>query len=323
MTYHSVSERVRQRNVLNVGVSLGFKGLSVRDPIHNRWEGFDIDLARAVAAAVLGDSRKINFIPLQTSDRFTALRDGVIDLGTFNASITFQREADYGITFVHPMLFDGEVLMTPVTNLSEPVCEARMTRKRRVAALRGSTTQENLRNYFDRLGLDCDIMLFDSPLQARQAYQNGLCDLYCLDYYLLAGERAQLPNKEMHIILHDRISLEAMSPAVCSHDPAWISAVGWVMKSLIEAESLNICSKVVDEVYREADGYTKTFLQPGEGLCRRLGLLPEFTREVISQVGNYGEIFNRNLGDKSALKLERRDNYPWASGGMLYSPLFI
>ncbi|KAB8307825.1 MULTISPECIES: amino acid ABC transporter substrate-binding protein [Rahnella] len=323
MSNQTVIEMIRQRDVLNVGVSLGFRGLSFRNAVKNCWEGFDIDLARAVAVAVFGDAGKIHYMPLQSGDRFRALRDGVIDLGSFNSSITFQREAESEVTFVHPMLFDGEVLMTPASNLLEPVEQASYTRKRRIAAMRGSTTEENLKRYFGNLNLSCEISLFDSPSQARQAYQHGECNIYCLDSYLLAGERAQLTDKEAHIILQDRISLETMSPAVASNDPQWLKAVTWIMRALIEAENLQVSSKNIHEMSQEATGYLKTFLYPSEQNCKNLGLRPEFIREIIHQVGNYGEIFQRNLGKYSELNQARRDNNLWSQGGMLYSPLFI
>ncbi|WP_240618669.1 transporter substrate-binding domain-containing protein [Pectobacterium punjabense] len=242
MYEQSIIKRIQQHNVLNVGVSLGFKGLSQRDAVSNAWEGFDIDLARAVAISVLADSGKIHFVPLQSADRFQALRDGVIDLGTFNSSVTFQREVEFGVSFVHPMLFDGEVLMTSYNNLTQATPQAQFTRQRRIAAMRGSTTEENLTRYFAGLNLSCDIILFDSPRQARRAYQQGECDIYCLDSYLLAGEHVQLADKEQHLILDDRISLEVMAPAINSQDPQWHTATRWVMRALIEAENLGLNS---------------------------------------------------------------------------------
>jgi polar amino acid transport system substrate-binding protein len=252
-----VIQKIRASDVINVGVSLGFVGLSFRKSHNSQWEGFDIDLAKAVAIAVLGNSKKINFISLQSGDRFQALKENIIDLGCFNASITFQREIDYYVSFVHPMLFDGEVLMTNIDNLINSEKKAKSTKKRFIAAMRGSTTQDNLKRYFGRLELDCEIMLFETPQQARESYQNGICNIYCLDSYLLAGERIQLEDKENHIILEDIISLEAMSPAISSADPLWHSTVSWIMKSLIEAENLGINKNNVHEKYNTSTGYLK------------------------------------------------------------------
>lgn len=323
MVEQSIIQQIKQRNVLNVGVSLGFKGLSSRDVTSNGWHGFDIDLARAVAVAVLGDSGKVHFVPLQSANRFQALQDGVIDLGTFNSSVTFQREVGFDVSFVHPMLFDGEVLMTSRRNLTEALPQARFTRRRRIAAMRGSTTEENLTRYFATLGLSCEIQLFDSPSQARLAYQRGECDIYCLDSYLLAGEHIQLTDKAQHLMLEDRISLEAMAPAVSSRDAQWHAAVRWIMRALIEAENLALNRGNVVEKSAGAGGYLQTFLWPDAALCDNLGLRSSFIRDVIQTVGNYGEIFERHLGKYSDLKQQRRDNRPWAQGGMLYSPLFI
>lgn len=323
MFEQSVIQRIIRDDVLNVGVSLGFKGLSQCDVVSNQWEGFDVDLARAVAVSILGDSRKIHFVPLQSADRFQALRDGVIDLGTFNSSVTFQREAQFDVSFVHPMLFDGEVLMTSLDNLTGIYPQVQFTRQRRVAALRGSTTKDNLSRYFSSMDLHCEIVQFDSPQLARQAYQRNECDIYCLDRYLLAGEHAQLKDRDQHVILEDRISLEAMSPAVAAKDAQWHTAVRWIMRSLIEAENLNIYSYNINDNEKDPTGYLRTFLYPEPSLCQRLGIRPSFVRDVIRTIGNYGEIFDRNLGMKSQLKQTRRENKRWADGGMLWSPLFI
>nr|WP_323861605.1 transporter substrate-binding domain-containing protein [Xenorhabdus sp. 3] len=247
----------------------------------------------------------------------------MVDLGCFNSSITFQRESEHNVSFVHPMLFDGEILMTHVDNLINGIPEAKATKKRYIAAMRGSTTQENLERYFEELGLSCKIRLFDSPQDARESYQKGICNIYCLDSYLLAGERIQLKDKENHILLQDKISLEAMAPAVSSYDPLWHSAVSWIMKSLIEAENLGINRNNAHEKYKTSTGYLNKFLKPSKELCNKLGLQPEFTYKIISEIGNYGEIFERNLGRMSILNQERKDNKPWSEGGMLYSPLFI
>ncbi|CCW29010.1 transporter substrate-binding domain-containing protein [Xenorhabdus nematophila] len=323
MNTSAVIQRIKTHNILNAGVSLGFRGLSFRDNYNSQWEGFDIDLAKAVAIAVLGNSKKINFIPLQSGNRFQALKDNIIDLGCFNSSITFQRESEYNVSFAHPMLFDGEVLMTHENNLINNVSEARSTKKREIAAMRGSTTQENLERYFAELGLNCNIMLFESPQDAREAYQKGICNIYCLDSYLLAGERIQLKAPEKHLFLKDRISLEAMSPAVSLHDPQWHASVSWIMKALIEAENLGITRNNVNDKYNISTGYINKFLKPSEELCNNLGLQTEFTYKIIRELGNYGEIFERNLGKSSILNQERKDNKPWSKGGMLYSPLFI
>ncbi|PHM48865.1 transporter substrate-binding domain-containing protein [Xenorhabdus miraniensis] len=323
MSAGAVIQRIKTHDVLNVGVSLGFIGLSFREDHNSDWEGFDIDLAKAVAIAVLGNSERINFIPLQSGDRFQALKENIIDLGCFNASITFQREIIHYVSFVHPMLFDGEILMTHMDNLINAVPEAKATKKRCIAAMRGSTTQENLERYFGELGLNCEVKLFESPKHAREAYQKGICNIYCLDSYLLSGERIQLEEKEKHILLKDRISLEAMSPTVSSYDPLWHSAVSWVMKSLVEAENLGLNKHNIHEKYNISTGYLNRFLKPSKELCNKLGLQAEFTYKIISEIGNYGEIFERNLGKNSILNQERRKNKPWAEGGMLYSPLFI
>jgi ABC-type amino acid transport substrate-binding protein len=316
---------IKKRGAINAGVSLGFKGFSIQDEVTNHWKGFDIDIARAVAAGVFGDSRCVNYIPLQSGNRFSALQEGLIDLGVFNSSITFTREVFHDVRFIQPILFDGEALLTRLSNLyeGEKALNSTSVKNKKIAAMYGSTTKENLIRYFSSRNLSFEIILFDSPTEARKAYELGECDLYCLDYYLLSGEKSVLRDSEQHVILNDVVSLEAMSPAVSNKDTQWAMAVSWIIRSLIEAEELGITSRNIQTLNISADSYVEKFLCPDKKICELLGLVENFTQKVISEVGNYSEIFARNLGKNSELKLERRDNKLRSEGGLLYSPLFI
>lgn len=325
MAVDNLIKVIQRRGSLNAGVSLGFRGLSHRNETSGDWQGFDIDIARAVAAGVLGDSRAINYFPLQSGDRFDALNNGLIDIGTYNSSITFSREVAHGVKFVQPILFDGEALLTSRKNLRQAVLEmnCHSLKNRVIAAMRGSTTQENLLRFFKSKNLTCEIVQFDSPAEARQAYEDGRCDVYCLDYYLLAGEKSLLSQPDQHVILNDVVSREAMSPAVSGHDSQWVAAVSWIIRTLIEAEELGISSDNVNTLNVPEESYIRQFLYPKKELCAMLGLPENFTRTVIAQVGNYAQIFDRNLGVNSAMNLQRRENKLRSNGGLLYSPLFI
>ena len=313
---------IRSRGFMNAGVSLGFNGLSARDKDTGSWKGFDIDIARAIASGVLGDCNLVNYVPLQSRQRFSALKNGMIDLGSYNSSITFSREVLNEIKFVHPILFDNEVLLTRIDNLQTRTHKPTLAsvRKNRIAAIQGSTTRPNLIQYLEKTGLNFEIALYKSPSEARNAYENSECDLYCLDFYLLAAERALLQDPAHHIFLEDIVAREAMSPAVSNRDNHWETVVAWILKGLITAEELDITSKNINTIRRDRGAPRDRFLNPPRKICKALNLTENFFQNVISQVGNYGEIFEKNLGSESGLGLARKENRLRSRGGLLYAP---
>jgi ABC-type amino acid transport substrate-binding protein len=316
---------IRKRGFLRAGVSLGFHGFSRLNPATGQWQGFDIELARAVSAAILGDEEAIEFIPLSSSERFDALQNNGIDIGTYNASITLSREIISQVNFTHPMLYDGEGLLARKIKKDKKSSNwnVLLSQNPRIATLRGSTTHENLIRFFQPRNLNFDIALYQSPKEASQAYDDGECDMFCLDRYLLAGVQTILKEPSAHEILPYVISREAMAPFVSNSDPQWRNAAAWIMRTLIEAESLEIDSHNVDKFDENKKSYEYRFLNPPELICKYLGLERHYVKEAIKSVGNYGTIFESTLGANSNINAPRRKNRPWQHGGMLWCPNFI
>lgn len=310
---------IKKRGYLRVGVSLGLIGLSSKNQ-GGEWSGFDVDLAKAVSVAVFGDDQCIEYIPLASADRFEALQRNSIDLGCFNSSITLSREIQSGVKFCHPMLFDGEMLMVKSAGgKPSPIVSGEI----RVAALEGSTTADNLNRYFREKKLKGVVHLYKTFEDARNAYNLDICNYYCLDGYLLSGEQTKLSNSRDHVILEEFISREAMSPATHSSKSQLTNAVTWVLRSIIESENIGINSGNIDAFHELENWYVRKYLHPDVRISSALGISPSFTADVIRKIGNYEEIFDRNLGTKSVLRQPRRENSLRSDGGLLYSPLFI
>lgn len=280
--------------------------------------------------ALFDDADAVEFVPLTSADRFDALNSGEIDIGSYNASITYSREAAHDVTFVHPFLYDGEVLATPRANL-RPTSKKRGTGAsvhdvigRRIGMLAGSTTADNVARYFGRGKLEYSPTLYRTPQEALAGYLGGEVDIYCLDSYLLAGELASVGELDKHVFLTDQVSLEAMSPVVRAADWQLARAVRWVLYALIEADNLGLRQDTITDALAEATTpYLRRFLAPPEESARNIGLIPMFTTRLLEGVGSYHDIFERNLGARSPLKQERRANNLRTNGGMLYAPLFI
>ncbi|GAA3635401.1 amino acid ABC transporter substrate-binding protein [Kineosporia mesophila] len=317
-------KQARQRNRIRVGVSLGFHGLSAPD-IHGRWTGFDVDIARAISVALFGDADRVEFVPLSSAERFDALEAGDIDVGSYNASITYSRESRHDATFVHPILFDGEVFATRPENLRGTAdgASVRDVIATRIGMLAGSTTADNVERYCGRAGIDYTAVLFRTPQEALNGYLSGKTDVYCLDSYLLAGELSGAGEIDRHVFLADQVSLEAMSPVARTRDWQLVKAVRWVLFALIESDNLGLTQGNLAEASRSPSRYLGRFLAPDADSVRHLGLVPEFTTRIIEQVGSYADVFDRHLGARSALQQERRANGLRGDGGMLYAPLFI
>ncbi|MFP1733178.1 transporter substrate-binding domain-containing protein [Lonsdalea quercina] len=320
-----IIESIRKRGFLRAGVSLGFPGFSWLNPATNQWEGFDIELARAVSAAVLGDKESIEFIPLPSSDRFHTLQNNQIDIGTYNASITLSREIISQVHFTHPMLYDGEGLLARKTERDENASTwvNLLSCHPRIAALKGSTTHENLIHFFQSHNYNFDVALYHSPKEAYQAHDDGECNIFCLDRYLLAGIQTVLRAPSEHEILPYIISREAMAPFVSDSDPQWRATTTWIMRTLIEAESLGINRQNIEEFNENKDSYEYRLLNPPDFFCKYLGLDRHYVKTIIRSVGNYENIFENTLGSRSNINAPRRENRPWRQGGMLWCPNFI
>jgi ABC-type amino acid transport substrate-binding protein len=315
-------ERIHQRGFIRAGVSQGIRGLSLYEPAQRVWQGFDVELAKALALAVTGDRDAVEFVPTAPSARFEAVSRGDLDIGTFNASATLGRELDNGLVFPQPMLHDGEAFLVRTAELQPHGAPSVATLERRVVAVqRGATSRANLERWFRKEGLAFELVEHATPQQALQAYAQGECNLYALDRIPLTGERLRLADPELHTVLDPGVSKEAMGPVVRAADPIWVRAVTWVMRCLIEAEERGI-SRAMCSGGAPLPSAHLEFLQPPPGRCRQMGLVDHFVQGVIGGVGNYAEIFDRTLGLGSTLNLTRGRNALWCHGGLLISPSF-
>jgi polar amino acid transport system substrate-binding protein len=314
-------EKIRRRGILNAGVSLGFRGFSFCEE-GGSWCGFDVDLARAVAAGVLGDAALVHYVPLQSAFRFTALNKGVIDIGTYNSSMSLSRELQYGIKFVQPILYDVEKFLTRKSNLGNGKNKFKNLTNNSVGIIHGSSTEGNLVDYFTGHGLNYEFIKYQSSEAIKVGYEAEECSVLCLDSYLLESIKNDLKNPIDHLLLDDVTGMEVMSPTVLARELQWSGTVSWIMKSLIKAEDLSLGKNSIS-ARQKHDLKTSHFLNPSDEICNYLQLPNNFTRQIIDQVGNYGEIFDNNLGSVSGLNLARNENRLRADGGLLYSPPFI
>lgn len=300
---------VKARGHLLCGVSEGLRGFSEKDET-GTWQGFDVDFCKAVAAAIFGDTAAVEYVPLSAQERFAALKDKKIDLLSRNSTWTGEREIDLGLAFVGTSYFDGQGFMVPTLFGAGSSLELGGAT---ICVVSGTTTQENAASYFEKAGLKVTFLPYEERPDARQAYAEGKCDAYTADRSALAAERSLLETPDDHVILKDVISKEPLGPVVRNDDQQWESLVRWTLFGLIDAEEARIDSKAATASGETLEGI-------GAPLAAGLGLAPDWLAKVIAQVGNYGEIFDRNLGGDTAMALPRGLNALWIEGGILYAP---
>lgn len=310
-------DAVEERGLLRCGVNGEVPGLSHQDD-NGTWSGLDVDFCRAVAAAALGDAERVRFVPLATAERLDALAQDRIDLLARNTSWTLSRDLSHGMTFVGVLYFDGQGFMVPretgiVSTLElsgKPVC-----------ALANSTSPDNARRYFARHRMSFELARFDTLRAAERAYLAGDCVALTTDQTQLHALRSTLSDPRAHRILPEVVSKEPLSPAVRKGDARWLDIVRWTLFALINAEELGLTSANVARAAEQAESEAVRLLLDTEAeTAKSLGLKPGWSQRVITQVGNYGELFDRNLGAHSHLKLQRGLNALWNEGGLLFAP---
>jgi general L-amino acid transport system substrate-binding protein len=311
---------VKSRGVLRCGVSEGILGFSLKGDSGD-WSGLDADFCRAVAAAVLGDGQKVKFVPLTAPARFPALKSGQIDLLSRNTTWTLGRESNLGTHFAGTLYYDGQSFLVPRSSKArrpEDLAESA------ICVTRGSTHEVNLADYFHSRGLSFKPILAESVLQAKEALFKGECQAYTADASILAATRLEAPEGvEAYVLMPDRISKEPLGPAVNRGDEQWLTIVKWVLFALIEAEERGITRENVHRIRNSSsDPAVMAFLDQDGRYGNALGIGPNWVVRVIETVGNYGEMFERNLGGGSPLKLERGLNRLWTRGGLMYAPPF-
>ncbi len=310
---------VKARGALRCGVNPGLAGFAFADA-GGRWRGFDADLCRAVAAAVLGDGSKVQFVPLTNDVRFAALKSGQVDLLARNTSWTYTRDAGEAVDFAGISYHDGQGFLAPKTLALQSAAELSGAK---VCFLSGTTSELNLRDWFAARSVNWTPSPMKTEAALRAAYDHGDCDVMSADISALASARATLADPGAHVLLPDVISKEPLSPVVRQGDPGWTDIVRWTLNALILAEEMGVTAKTADQMATDSGNpEVRRLLGSDTGYGGMLGLDDLWARRAIKAVGNYGELFERNLGAKSALKLERGLNAPWNAEkpGLLYAP---
>lgn len=310
-------DTVRKRGVLNCGVNTGLAGFSAPDA-RGRWVGIDADFCRAVAAAVLGDGEKVRFVPLNAKERFTALQSGEIDLLSRNTTWTMSRDTSLGLNFAGTLYYDGQAFMVRKSQKLKSVADLKGAS---ICVQTGTTNELNLADYFETRGITYKPVVYERLIEVLAAFNANRCDAFTTDSSQLISERTRLPDPDDHEILPDLISKEPLGPVVRQGDAVWSNIVRWTLFLLINAEELGITQKNVEEMRTESPSpEIRRILGTNSTFGRNIGLKDDWAVAVISAIGNYGETFERNLGQSSPLKIERGRNALWTKGGLMYAP---
>lgn len=309
-------DETKKRGAVLCGVNLGLAGFGLPDD-RGVWRGFDIDYCRAVAAAIFDDPQKVKFIPLSGKDRFTALQSGEIDLLSRNTTWTQSREAGQGLLFVGINFYDGQGFLV---RKSLGLSSAKELAGASVCAQQGTTTELNLTDFFRALGKSVETVSFAGADEGIKAYDSGRCDAFTTDGSALYAMRLRLAHPDDHVVLPDAISKEPFGPVVRQGDDRWFNLVKWVHFALLDAEELGVSSQNLAAMKQSPNPEIRRLLGLEGDFGAGLGLPPDWAARAIAGVGNYGEIFERNLGQQSALKIPRGKNAQWRDGGLHYAP---
>ncbi|MCC7276015.1 MAG: amino acid ABC transporter substrate-binding protein [Alphaproteobacteria bacterium] len=312
-------DAVKQRGQLICGVSQGTAGFS-RPNNQGAWEGLDVDFCRAVAVAILGDASKVRYVSTTAAQRFPALQSGEVDMLSRTTTATLTRDTVNGFNFAPVTFYDGQGFMVPK---KLGVKSAKELNGATVCVSPGTTTELNLADYFRAQKMQFKPVVIEKVDEIRSAYFSGRCDVYTTDASGLASLRAvDAPNPEDHVILPEIISKEPLAPTVRHGDEEFADIVRWSVYATIEAEELGISSKNLEQMLKSEDPAIKRFVGVTPGNGKALGVDEKWAYNIIKQVGNYGEIFERNVGKGTPLKLERGLNDLWTRGGLQYAQPF-
>jgi general L-amino acid transport system substrate-binding protein len=309
---------VKAKGFIQAGVNGDLFGFGKPDE-KGVWKGLDVDTARAIAAAVFGDADKVKFTPLTAKTRFTALQSGEIDVLTRNCTQTLSRDTALGLDFAQVNYYDGQGFLI---SKKLGVKSAKELDGASVCVLPGTTTELNVADYFRSNGMKMKPVVIENTAELAKAFFAGRCDCLTSDASQLAGTRAVAPNPKDYIILPQIISKEPLAPAVRHGDNQWKDIVNYSVLAMINAEEMGITSKNVDEMLKSKDPKVQRFLGVSPGNGNALGLDEKFAYNIVKQVGNYGEVFERNVGVNTPLGIERGLNALWTDGGLMYSPPF-
>ncbi len=314
-----VLDEIQERGALNCGISTGLVGFASQDA-NGEWQGFDVAVCRAVAAAVLGDPMAVEFTPTTNKVRFEVLNSGEIDMLARNTTWTFSRDVDLKLEFTGINYYDGQGFMVPA---ELGVTSALELSGATVCIQSGTTTELNLADFFRVNNMEYEPVPITTAAEAQQQYLAGACDVYTTDRSGLAATRASFESPGDHVILPETISKEPLGPLVRHGDHDWGDVVRWTLNALIAAEELGVTSANVGELSEGTDNPEINRLLGSEGnLGEMLGLDADWAARAISANGNYGEIFEKYIGENTPIGLARGLNAQWTEGGLLYAPPF-
>jgi general L-amino acid transport system substrate-binding protein len=307
---------VKSRGVLHCGSNGTLAGFGLPDA-QGRWAGLDVDFCKALAAAILNHPAKVKFVPLTAKDRFTALQSGEVDVLARNTTWTSSRDTSLGLNFAAVNYYDGQGFLV---RKALKVNSALELNDAAVCVQQGTTTELNLADYFRANKMKLKTVTFATADEALKAYDSGRCDAYTTDASGLAGERLRLANSNDHLILPEIISKEPLGPAVRHGDDQWFDIVKWTHFAMVTAEELGVTRANLDDQMKSENPEIKRLLGTEGKHGEALGLTNDWAVRIIKHVGNYGEAFERNVGQGSALKIGRGINALWNKGGLQYAP---
>jgi general L-amino acid transport system substrate-binding protein len=310
-------QKVKERGWLLCGVNQGLLGFSAPDRSGN-WAGLDVDLCRALAAAIFNDASKVQFVPLDTSARFAALQAGNIDVLSRNSTWTLEREAEFKVHFAAITYYDGQGFL-----VRDPVVDAPSALElhgKKICVQSGTTTESNLADFFKANKMQYQAVKHTNAADSSRAYDSGACDVLTSDISQLHAERLRMSKPDAHIVLPEIISKEPLGPVVRQGDDQWFSLVKWTHLAMLNAEELGVTSKNIDEALRSSRPEVARLVGTEGNSGERLGLTKDWAARIVRLVGNYGEVFERNLGGESALEIPRGMNQLWNTGGLQYAP---
>ena len=308
---------VKKRGSLLCGVTTGLAGFAAPND-KGEWAGFDVDVCRAVAAAVFGDATKVKYVPTTAVSRFPALQSGEVDMLSRNTTWTYDRDVKLGFDFVQVAFYDGQGFMV---RKSLNVKSALQLNGATVCVQTGSTTELNLADYFRANKMNYKPVVYEKADEIRVVYDQGRCDAYTTDRSGLAAQRTQMSKPDDHVVLPEVISKEPLGPLVRHGDNQWGDVVRWAFNVMIIAEEKGITAANVDQIKASSqDPEVRRLLGVEGDFGTRVGLENDWPYKVIKQVGNYGESYERNVGPKTPIGLERGVNALWSNGGLVYAP---
>ncbi|HUD52540.1 amino acid ABC transporter substrate-binding protein [Parvibaculum sp.] len=312
----STLAQIRARGYLQCGVSQGLPGFSNPDD-KGVWTGIDVDFCKAIAAAVFGDPEKVKYRPLNAKDRFTALQSGEVDVLSRNTTWTMSRDTSLGFNFAGVIYYDGQGF---IVKKSSGITSAAQLNGATICTQTGTTTELNLADYFRGQKMSYKVLPFEKNEEALSAYDNGRCDAYTTDASGLHAQRLILKTPDEHLVLPEVISKEPLGPLVRQGDPQWEDIVRWTLFALIDAEELGVTAANIDQQMTSPSPEVRRLLGTEGKFGEPLGLSNAWAADALRAVGNYGEMFERNVGTKTPLGIPRGLNALWRNGGVMYAP---